>query len=173
MNTLQIQHALQNVANFGGVFPSDMLPSKFNRPTTFIVNLDPHNKPGSHWVAVTFRDKYSAWYFDSYGLPPIVESLERFLRRNTVHYTYNQRQLQSISSDICGQYACLYTVYVCSKSYNMKGFTTIFNYKDADNQAVRMYRQEFGEMLAPGCRDGQTCLRGVRVSTSPVLDQKL
>jgi hypothetical protein len=170
MNTLQIQHVLQNVPYFAGVFPSDMLPSKFNRPATFVVNLDPHNTPGSHWVAITFRDKYSAWYFDSYDLPPIVESLETCIRGNTVHFTYNQRQLQNISSNICGQYVCLYTAYICAKSYNMKGFAALFDSTDADSQAVRMYRQEFGDMLARGCRHGQTCLRGIKVITLPILD---
>jgi hypothetical protein len=52
----------------------------------------------------------------------------------------------------------------------MKGFTTIFNCKDADSQTVRLYRQEFGEMLVPGCGNGQTCLKGEKVSTLPVLD---
>jgi hypothetical protein len=141
-----------------------MLLSKFNRPATFVLNLDPHNKPGSHWVAVTFRDKYSAWYFDSYGLPPVVESLEDFPRRNTAHFTYNQRQLQNISSDVCGQYVCLYTAYICSESYNMKGFAAIFNPTAANSQAVTMFRHEFGDMLPRGCRDGQTCLQGIKVT---------
>jgi hypothetical protein len=106
MDTVQIQNVLQHVPHFYGVFPSDMLPSEFTRPATFIFNLDPHNKPGSHWIAVTFRDKYSAWYFDSYGLPPLVKSSETLLRQNTAHFTYNRHQLQNITSDVCGQYVC-------------------------------------------------------------------
>jgi hypothetical protein len=36
-----------------------------------VYNLDPHNKPGSHWVALysDFRKK-TIFYFDSVGLPP-------------------------------------------------------------------------------------------------------
>ncbi|EGG18240.1 hypothetical protein DFA_03727 [Cavenderia fasciculata] len=39
---------------------------------SFIMNLDPHNKPGSHWVAVYIdadKDK-SVEYYDSFGLEP-------------------------------------------------------------------------------------------------------
>jgi hypothetical protein len=107
IDTVQIQNVLQHVPHFNGVFPSDMLPSEFTRPATFVCNLDAHNRPGSHWIAITFRDKYSAWYFDTYGLPPIVKSLDDFLRHNTAHFTYNHHhQLQNIASDICGQYVC-------------------------------------------------------------------
>jgi hypothetical protein len=123
-----------------------MLPSEFTRPATFVCKLDAHNRPGSHWIAIKFRDKYSPWYFDSYGLPPTVKSLDDFLGHNTAHFTYNQHQLQNIASDICGQYVCLYTAYICAKHYNMKSFVATFNSTDADSQALRMFRHEFGDV---------------------------
>ena len=34
-----------------------------------IFNLDPHDKPGSHWVALySDVDKGGVYYFDSYGI---------------------------------------------------------------------------------------------------------
>jgi hypothetical protein len=35
-----------------------------------IVNTDPHNKPGSHWVAIYGDGDGHTEFFDSYGKPP-------------------------------------------------------------------------------------------------------
>ena len=36
-----------------------------------VINLDPHDKPGSHWVALYFDlKKMEIYYFDSYGIYP-------------------------------------------------------------------------------------------------------
>lgn len=46
-----------------------------------VFNLDPHDKPGSHWVAV-YSDfiKKKVFYFDSVGLPP-PRPIKRFLEK--------------------------------------------------------------------------------------------
>ena len=38
--------------------------------TSYIVNLQKSNLPGSHWIGVIFKEK-SILYFDSMGLPVI------------------------------------------------------------------------------------------------------
>jgi hypothetical protein len=91
--------------------------------------------------------------------------LETFLRQNTAQFTYNRHQLQHITSDVCGQYVCLYTAYICAKHYNMKSFVATFNSTDADSQALQMFQHEFGSPT-PRCGHGQTCLQGIKVSTS-------
>ena len=40
-------------------------------PSSFVINLDPSYRPGSHWVAVYFDKNGVAEYFDSLaGYPP-------------------------------------------------------------------------------------------------------
>jgi hypothetical protein len=55
---------------FGGVYPLDIQPPPKKRAKiVYIFNLDPKNKPGSHWVSVFLSSKL-AEYFDPLGLPP-------------------------------------------------------------------------------------------------------
>lgn len=77
-----------------------------------IFNLDPHDKPGSHWVCA-FLDllKGIAYYYDSYGLPPGPE-IRRLLRRcreqgcHDIYWNDISHQQKDIE---CGTY-CMYII---------------------------------------------------------------
>jgi hypothetical protein len=77
-----------------------------------VFNLDPHDKPGSHWVCA-YIDllKKAAYYYDSYGYPPCPE-IKRLLRRcrdqgcETVQW--NDIRHQRKQSE-CGTY-CMYVL---------------------------------------------------------------
>ena len=68
----------------------DRLPSVVNRegPTAYIVNTDPRDKPGKHWIALWTHDNVCE-ILHSYALPlqeykttdPLIEWLDR-------HYKY-------------------------------------------------------------------------------------
>ena len=110
MNTLQILCTLRNVKSFLDVYASDLLPRSITKTCTVIVNADPHKKGGSHWLAVHFRLKSSyAYYFDSYGIVPFVPD---FVQQNSTTWDRNKRQLQSLTSDVCGKYCCLFALYM-------------------------------------------------------------
>lgn len=55
---------------FKGVFPSDELPKSPSKTTTaaYIVNTDPHDKPGKHWLALWVENGVCE-IMDSYGMP--------------------------------------------------------------------------------------------------------
>ena len=44
-----------------GVYPTDKLPIVNKYPSGLIANTDPHDKPGTHWVATYF---ISVWEGD-------------------------------------------------------------------------------------------------------------
>lgn len=82
-----------------------------------IFNLDEHNKPGSHWVAMyTDLKKGEIYYFDSFGVKP--EKRVRALMRKQTNYLtekrgmklsdirvdYNQTQHQKQNTE-CGVYS--------------------------------------------------------------------
>ena len=77
-----------------------------------IFNLDPHDKPGSHWVC-SYIDmvKKKAYYYDSYGYEPCAE-IRRLLRRcreqGCKDIIWNDIRHQRKSSE-CGTY-CLYVI---------------------------------------------------------------
>jgi hypothetical protein len=72
-----------------GVFRTDMLPRSVTLPSTIIVNADAHTQTGSHWLAIRLEPISStAFYFDTYGLPPYIHDIEIFLRRNCTVLDY-------------------------------------------------------------------------------------
>ena len=114
MHTLEIYRTLSDVPTFAGVFPSDLLPThplpglvKY----TLIVNTDAHTEPSSHWVAVHLDMRFSTGYYsDSYRLFPLVPTIRRSLRQVCTLWSYNTRTLQGFTTDVCGQYACLFAL---------------------------------------------------------------
>jgi hypothetical protein len=77
-----------------------------------IFNLDPHDKPGSHWVAayVDIPTK-TAYYYDSYGYKPereIAAFLERCQNQGCGNVYYNDIRHQRSESE-CGTY-CMYMI---------------------------------------------------------------
>ena len=114
MDTRQIMCCLRYVSSFLGVFPSYLLPQhSIAQSGTLIVNTDPHTETGSHWLAVHFQlCSHSSYYFDSYGLPPFIPSIQSFIRRNCSVWDYNSVQLQVPTSAVCGKYCCLFALYM-------------------------------------------------------------
>jgi hypothetical protein len=99
------------------VIPSDMISTIKAGPMTkevyFIMNLDPHDKPGSHWVAVAISnmDK-SIMYYDSLCIHPthqILQDLKRLAmkmdREHMFKFKFNTVRDQSKSSGRCGFFA--------------------------------------------------------------------
>lgn len=124
----------QGVKNFHGVFSSNTLPTPYQpHDACFIVNHSPTTSPsgGSHWLACRIQGNKAQW-FDSYGMPPhaVLENemmgsrsdakphFDEWLKRCGVeHVSYNEHDLQSVTSDVCGQYAC----YFCAHGLPAKG----------------------------------------------------
>ena len=97
---------------FKGVFPRDRLPQYVPQgPGIYIINTDHSSGPGEHWVCVCFDGRGNAEYFDSFGLPPLIPSIQRFITRNSFYsYTFNQRLLQRLTSSYCGFYVLYYVL---------------------------------------------------------------
>ena len=113
--------AAKNISRFYGVFSADTLPEPAEvadaAPTTLIVNYDPHDMPGSHWVACRV-DRHELAWFDSFGLPPDSDDLilghqthfRKWLERvchqlRLKTYSYNTADLQALSGKTCGHYS--------------------------------------------------------------------
>lgn len=96
-------------SSFEDVLSIDEVRLPVKRPASFIFNLDPSHKPGSHWVAVYYTRRGQYWYFDSYANSPPYELMRTYdyLREWTL-------PVQSIFSNVCGQY-CIFFIYLCSK----------------------------------------------------------
>ena len=96
---LKIQPSTRKI--FRGVFAINRLPTR--QPGAYVINLDRHDEPGSHWVVV-FDDGKRVEYFDSYGLPPSITS---FLGHKAV---YSSIYSQPLYSNACGFYCVYYII---------------------------------------------------------------
>ena len=77
LNTLQIDKIMKGYPEFLGTIPSDGIDSliplvKSNTRICFIMNSDPHNESGSHWVAVLIdarpNGSHSIEFYNSLGI---------------------------------------------------------------------------------------------------------
>jgi len=153
MDTSQILCTLRNVKSFLDVYASDLLPHTVTKTCTVIVNADPHTKGGSQWLTVHLRPKSSyAYYFDSYGIVPFVPDIVDFVQRNSTTWDRNKRQLQSLTSDVCGKYCCLFALYM-DRGDSPQQFVALFG-TPADRQ-MEMLTVEFGVkfLVAAGVND--------------------
>jgi hypothetical protein len=159
MDTWQILCTLRDVTSFLDAFPSDLLPSSRSilKLCTLIVNADPHTEGCSHWLAIRLTPpSSSAYYFDSYGIIPLVPSFQAFLKHNCTTWEYNKRQLQGLTSDVCGQYCWLFALFM-DRGYTPQQFITLFaGSSNADRQVTQMFASEFGATLPRGGW-GQCC----------------
>lgn len=144
MNTHEIQEAIQLLPlATAGVYPADEIPRVWTRPSGLIVNTDGHTRPGEHWVAMYVDRDGRGLYFDSYGLPPIIPQHIARLRRNCKFFRCNIKQLQSDSSDVCGQF-CIVFLHFMSCGFGMSRFNNLFSDNLARNdKIVREYYSAF------------------------------
>ena len=83
LNTVQLLEIIKSdqiaSKDFLGVFPRDKLPNRLKYPCSFIVNTDPSNLSGQHWLAFYFSENKHCTFFDSYGQPPEVFNFKRYI----------------------------------------------------------------------------------------------
>ena len=113
----ELQVALSNVPNFLGCFPSDKLPVPTTNDYSFIINYDPSEKKGSHWVAIKCQHK-NMCYFDSMGMGPDDDDrilgdkthiLQWMLReKKDRRIIINRIQYQSLFANTCGEWSALF-----------------------------------------------------------------
>ena len=102
----------------------------------FVCNTDPSHKAGQHWVAMYFDKDGTAEYFDSFGMPPSTYPIfEKFLNRNSISWSYNDKQLQSLASEYCGQYVVMYCLFK-HLNYSMNSIINCFTDDTGLNDAI-------------------------------------
>jgi len=79
------RHILCTLRNLYSFLLSDLLSTErpILKPSTIIVIADPHTEGGSHLIAIRFKPRSSsAYYFDAYGIIPLLPSIQTFIRHH-------------------------------------------------------------------------------------------
>jgi hypothetical protein len=113
-------HKRMRTPRFMGVFASDELP---RNPvgSALICNYDPSDRPGSHWVAMDFRGRGRADYFDSFGKAPGADNgvlhdkapFADYMKRHAIAagapgVWHNSEDWQAYGDDQCGVWASFF-----------------------------------------------------------------
>lgn len=114
--------------NFLGVFPRDKLPTKAIslHPCCAVVNTQPHTERGMHWVCFMKSPTNHGYYFDSYGNPPYNLVEVSAILDSCDSWTFNETQLQTSFSTVCGQYTIFALTYL-ARGYNLKQIASLIN----------------------------------------------
>ena len=88
--------------SFRGVYAIDemKLIKSVSYPSSFVINLGPSYKPGSHWVAVYFDKNGVGEYFDSFARYPPHEVVH-FLHSHAIQLYASARTLYHDMWTIC------------------------------------------------------------------------
>lgn len=150
LNNIQLDHLAGTNPNLSRVFygtvPCDRLPRTLPEegPSAFIVNTDPHDEPGTHWIALWIRGNVCE-ILDSYALPlktyVTADPLQEWLDRHFKYLVSNGMSLQSLFSQSCGGYALMYLI-DRAEGRSMDYFLDRFKKKDYVNNDHKV-----GQML--------------------------
>ena len=126
MWSTDIEHLIGNRKQFLGCFPLDRLPPLPTQfPKSMIINTDKATKTGDHWLGLVLTEK-KCFYFDSFGLPLIDETIIKYLHSFYKIVTYSNVCIQDVTSNKCGEFCIVFVKHVKSKS-TYKKFISNFN----------------------------------------------
>lgn len=140
-----------------GTFAADTLPRLASRPCLLTMNTKRISNSGEHWAAASVDEDGRGVYFDSYGRPPTVREHLDFMNRNCVQWSYNKSCLQSIGSNVCGQYCVTYLIHEAHGLSLNEYVTSYFSNDTKKNDAVvsLMYQRYAAETTL--CHDLSLC----------------
>ena len=96
---------------FDDVYSIDKLPFAIpHYPFFMIVNMQTHNLPGSHWIAIYVSRERRGEIFDSLALAP-PQVIMRWLHQFTRSVTRNSLSYQHPLSDTCGAFALYFVLH--------------------------------------------------------------
>ena len=73
-------------------------------------NTNPSDMPGEHWIAIYVDDDgHYGEYFDSLGREP-TRVFERYINEHCQEWTFNRKQLHSITSRFCEHYCACFVL---------------------------------------------------------------
>lgn len=144
MNTKQIKDILANHPyarkTFQGVYASDTCPKSLSsdRPVSLVVNTDPQNKSGTHWIALWLAEGVltvfdSLAYFPDHPiykgvLTDYINSLARELR-------YNVTAVQHSEAITCGQH-CVFFLSKLSELRSVANVLKLYTSVPRDNDRM-------------------------------------
>jgi hypothetical protein len=109
-----------------GIFMKDELKTSL-REGCYIINLENHDQPGSHWTAF-IKDRDNVYYYDSFGIVPPQNEYDIF-RNESDYIYYNTADHQNIDSNSCGWWCIAFLYFMTTTKGPMVDRFKKFNKK--------------------------------------------
>lgn len=123
----QIERQTRGLRFFKGVFACDQLPEINEKPATLIINTDPSEDEGEHWVAMHLHADGRADYFCPLGFPPLIPQIQAFFNRHSPGgMRYNCCTMQDLNFSHCGDF-CICFVKCVAKGIHLPQFVRRFS----------------------------------------------
>lgn len=162
MSDIQINKLMSPYPEYLGCIAHDQIDSKILPKVTpksrlgFVINTDPHNKPGQHWQAVYVDGRpegsLSVEFFDSFGDKPdktVMAGLHKIAHKiaagNYLKYKHNRIQYQSDRSSNCGFFACKFLIdrFRNKPFAEASGFDSLSQVKGGE-RAIERFKHQHG-----------------------------
>ena len=121
----EIEFYLRANSHFMGCFGINNLPKRLKFPCSLIINTDPTTEPGDHWLGL-YLTKNKCFYFDSFGLGIMDQSIVTFLKQHYNKVTVNNECIQHHNSDKCGLF-CVAFIKKVKSTNSYKKFISNFD----------------------------------------------
>lgn len=131
-----------------GTYPLDALPKLTiaGRPRHIIYNLSPSTQPpGTHWVSIWLTRDMKAEVVDSLGQPPSSHEVLGFVRRHSTSASFCEKQLQALTSNVCGLYALSHGL---ARARGQSLATWLRQFSDRPSQNDKLMQCQFMRELA-------------------------
>ena len=147
LTNIEINEYYKNEPRFNGVYSRDNLPNKIKKGA-YVINLDEYENPGTHWVSLFVKPKYTV-YFDSFGVEHIPIEINKFMGNYTTKSSSLERiksnifRIQAYDSIMCG-YFCIEFINYMFKGKTLLDYTNLFspnNFKKNDRVIKRTFNK--------------------------------
>ena len=92
-------------------------------------------------MSIYFKNKNTCYFFDSYGLPPILKSYRDYIYKYSKHVNYNCFPVQGPLSVTCGGH-CIYFLTKIFEGYSMDDAMKFYSNDPFKNDAI-IYKMYF------------------------------
>ena len=163
MNTLSIKCLLLKLLprNLLDVVARDLLDALLANSSDLtrkcvVINTQPSNMPGEHWVCLWFNSGKSVDFFDSFGQTP---EKYKIIIKNVSNYNY--KILQSNDTTVCGHY-CIWYILLRASGVTHKNTVrhmSRFNDSHVRNLVERLaVKHQLNRLCSPSsCPAGSQC----------------
>jgi hypothetical protein len=120
-----------------GIFMKGELPKNVPKTGAYVINIGDLETGGTHWVGLLLAKNNKAYYFDSYGVLPVLEAIAFAKKwKPSVDIYYSRQIIQHLKSFLCGQFVLYFFYFMNNSNYDYSGYLDLFHDDTKKNDKI-------------------------------------